>query len=338
MSTVEPWRMPHWLTPVCDDHPVSQPTSTWLPSRIQRCRFGTSPERRARRSTPNATPSSCTNTTPGTSVALAPFVRRLACRATRRSSHESSSMASSALTMVVAIVRPMTITSAVQKPSISTPGRRSSRNRTNRALRMMAPRPSVRTESGTTRKARAGHTTALATPTTNPARTASQNESMENPGRIAASSHSETEVNAVTSRLRQSVSRNDGRAVDGFAGRGVDGAVIVGWPGASGRRSRRSWMTSGSSCSLRRVVVPTAGRSASHHRAARGPCRHHAVRVIRARARSCHGRSGVKRPASMSVARTAVSSTARRSPAPRSRPVRLRGHSRSTCTTLTSVP
>ena len=26
IPSVEPWRMPHWLTPVCDDQPVSQPT------------------------------------------------------------------------------------------------------------------------------------------------------------------------------------------------------------------------------------------------------------------------------------------------------------------------
>ena len=122
MSTVEPCRMPHWLTPVCDDHPVSQPTSTWLPSRIHRCRVGTSPERSARRSTAWATPSSWMNTTPGTSVTSASFDRRRAWRAMRWSSHESSSMASSALTNVVTMTSPMTTHSAVQNPSISTPG------------------------------------------------------------------------------------------------------------------------------------------------------------------------------------------------------------------------
>ena len=45
MSTVEPCRIPHWLTPVCDDHPVSHSTRWWLPSRSQRCRLGTSPDR-----------------------------------------------------------------------------------------------------------------------------------------------------------------------------------------------------------------------------------------------------------------------------------------------------
>ena len=173
MSTVDPCRMPHWLTPVCDDHPVSQPTSTWLPSRIQRCRVGTSPERSARRSTAWATPSSWMNTTPGTSVTTASFDRRRACRATRWSSHELSSMASSALTIVVTITRPTTTPSAVQNPSISTPGSRSSSRNTNRALRTIAPSPSVSTESGTTRNASAGQTTALATPTTKPASNAS---------------------------------------------------------------------------------------------------------------------------------------------------------------------
>ncbi len=43
MSMTEPWRMPHWLTPVCDDHPVSQPISRWLPSRSQRWRVGRRP-------------------------------------------------------------------------------------------------------------------------------------------------------------------------------------------------------------------------------------------------------------------------------------------------------
>ena len=184
MSTVEPCRMPHWLTPVCDDHPVSQPTSTWLPSRIHRCRVGTSPERSARRSTAWATPSSWMNTTPGTSVTTASFDRRRACRATRWSSHESSSMASSALTIVVTITRPTTTHNAVQNPSISTPGSRSSSRNTNSALRTIAPSPSVSTDSGTTRNASAGQTTALAMPTTNPASNASQNESIEKPGRM----------------------------------------------------------------------------------------------------------------------------------------------------------
>ena len=168
MSTVDPCRMPHWLTPVCDDHPVSQPTSTWLPSRIHRCRVGTSPERSARRSTAWATPSSWMNTTPGTSVTLASFERRRACRAMRWSSHELSSTASSALTIVVTITRPMTTHNAVQNPSISTPGSRSSSRNTNSALRMMAPNPRVSTESGTTRNASAGHTTALAMPIDEP--------------------------------------------------------------------------------------------------------------------------------------------------------------------------
>ena len=221
MSTVDPCRMPHWLTPVCDDHPVSQPTSTWLPSRIQRCRVGTSPERSARRSTAWATPSSWMNTTPGTSVTTASFDRRWAWRATRWSSHESSSMASSALTNVVTITRPMTTPNAVQNPSISTPGSRSSSTNTNSALRTMAPSPSVSTDSGTTRNASAGQTTALATPTTNPASNASHNESIEKPGRIAASSHSPSAVTTVTTTVRHRTVRHDGRSAAGRTTRDV---------------------------------------------------------------------------------------------------------------------
>ena len=100
--------------------------------------------------------------------------------------------------MVVTITKPTTTHSAVQNPSISTPGSRSSSKNTNSALRMMAPSPRVSTDSGTTRNANAGHTTALPTPTTNPANNASQNESIENPGKIAASSHSPTAVTTVT--------------------------------------------------------------------------------------------------------------------------------------------
>ena len=76
MSTTEPWRMPHWLTPVCEDHPVSQPISRWVPWRSQRCSVGTSPECSARSSTTSASPSICTKTTPGTSVEAAFPARR----------------------------------------------------------------------------------------------------------------------------------------------------------------------------------------------------------------------------------------------------------------------
>ena len=124
-------------------------------------------------------------------------------------------MASSALTNVVTITRPMTTHSAVQNPSISTPGSRSSSRNTNSALRMIAPSPSVSTDSGTTRNASAGQTTALATPTTNPASNASQNESIEKPGRIAASSHSPSVVTTVTTMVRHRTVRHDGRSAAG---------------------------------------------------------------------------------------------------------------------------
>ena len=116
MSAVEPWRMPHWLTPVCDDQPVSHPTRWWVPVRSQRCNVGTSPERRARSSTTLATPSSWTNTTPGTSVTVASPLRRRARRDLRGSNHESSSRASARDTSVVTAARPTTTATDVQKP------------------------------------------------------------------------------------------------------------------------------------------------------------------------------------------------------------------------------
>ena len=89
---------------------------TWLPSRIQRCRLGTSPDRSARRSTAWATPSSWMNTMPGDigdgrRPSTADGLPRH-----RWSSHASSSMASNALTSVVTMTRPITMTNAVQKP------------------------------------------------------------------------------------------------------------------------------------------------------------------------------------------------------------------------------
>ena len=130
-------------------------------------------------------------------------------------------MASNALTAVVTITRPMTTHSAVQNPSISTPGSRSSSRKTNSALRTMAPSPSVSTESGTTRNASAGQTTALAMPTTNPASNASQNESIEKPGKIAASSASPIVVTTVTTTARHRTVRHDGRSAAGRTTRDV---------------------------------------------------------------------------------------------------------------------
>ena len=67
------------------------------------------------------------------------------------------------------------------------------------------------TESGTTRNASAGQTTALTMPTTNPASRASQNVSIENPGSTAASSQSEKPVTTVTTTVRRTTWRQGGR-------------------------------------------------------------------------------------------------------------------------------
>ncbi len=85
----------------------------------------------------------------------------------------------------------------------------------------MAPSPRVSTESGTTRNASAGQTTALAMPTTNPASKASQNESIENPGKMAASSHSPAVVTTVTTIVRHRTVRHDGRSAAGRTTRDV---------------------------------------------------------------------------------------------------------------------
>ena len=116
MPSVEPWRIPHWLTPVCDDHPVSHPTRRCDPVRSQRSIVGASPERSARRSTASARPSIWTNTMPGTSVGAATLARRRAVPAMRRSNQASSSSASADDTAVAIAARPMTITDGVQNP------------------------------------------------------------------------------------------------------------------------------------------------------------------------------------------------------------------------------
>ncbi len=276
--------MPHWLTPVCDDHPVSQPTSRWLPSRIHRCNVGTSPELIARRSTARATPSSWMNTMPGASLTSASFERRRACRAMRWSNHESSSTASRALTNVVTITSPTTTHNAVQNPSISTPGSTSSSRNTNSALRTIAPSPSVSTDSGTTRNASAGQTTALAMPTTKPASRASHNESIEKPGRMAASNHNPSVVTTVTTMERQRTVRHDGRSAAGRTTREVDAGVI--------RRPQLAGSRTGSLLPSRSPLIVMSRRSKgsrtehgllSSHRASRRPSRHHTLRVIRHR-------------------------------------------------------
>ena len=61
------------------------------------------------------------------------------------------------------------------------------------------------------RNASAGQTTALTTPTTKPASSASTGLSIVNPSRIAARTHSAIAVITVTSRLRQATCRHDGR-------------------------------------------------------------------------------------------------------------------------------
>ena len=121
------------------------------------------------------------------------------------------------------MTRPITIASDGQNPSISTPGSSSRTQPTTTALSTIAPRPSVSTESGTTRNASAGQTTALATPTTNPASSASQNESIANPGSTAASSQRENPVITVTMTVRRSTWRQGGRWRGGRITRGCSG-------------------------------------------------------------------------------------------------------------------
>ena len=120
------------------------------PSRSQRSIVGTSPERRARRSTSSATPSSWTNTMPGTSVAGGRLARRRANAAVRRSNQASSSSAMTRRDQALITASPMTITSAVPKPSSVTPGSWSSTRPTSRASSTIAPMPRVSTEIGTT--------------------------------------------------------------------------------------------------------------------------------------------------------------------------------------------
>ena len=159
MSSTEPWRIPHWLTPVWDDQPVSQRTRRCRPSRSHPSIVGQSPERVARTNTSWATPSSCTNTMPGTSVRAADFARRRATVAVRRSNHTSSSIAISDETIALMTASPITITTAVPKPSTVTPGSSSSTSSTRRASSTIAPMPRVSTEMGTTTIDRSGHTT-----------------------------------------------------------------------------------------------------------------------------------------------------------------------------------
>ena len=207
--------MPHWLTPVCDDQPVSHPMSRCEPSSSQRCRVGASPERSARSSTALARPSSWTKTTPGTSVTVACRRRRRARRAAMWSNHESSSSANAHDTSVVMAARPMTTATLVQKPDSSTPGSRSSSNNTARASRAMAPRPRVSTEIGTTTNASAGQTTALRRPMTKPASNASLGRSIVKPGRIPARSQRATAVTTVTATPRPMTRDHNGRSAAG---------------------------------------------------------------------------------------------------------------------------
>ncbi len=207
--------MPHWLTPVCDDHPVSQPISRWLPSRSQRWRVGTSPERSARSSTGLASPSICTKTTPGTSVSAAIPECRRARRAIDVSNQASSSKARRLDTTVVTAANPSTITSGAHQPSSVTPGSVSSTRVTTIASSTIAPSPSVSTEIGTTMTARAGHTMALTMPITNPARSACHHSSIAKSSSTAASSHNVNAPMTVTRMTRHTTTRREGRSATG---------------------------------------------------------------------------------------------------------------------------
>ena len=256
-----------------------------MPSRSQRCRSGTSPERSARRSTPWATPSSWTNTTPGhvgDGGALGPPAG-LAGDA-RWSSHASSSMREHATTIaVVTTTRPIddrTARSRSRRSRRRAAGR--ARSRRTAALSTIAPSPSVSTESGTTRNASAGQTTALATPTTNPASSASQTESIEKPGQDRGQQPQRDGVNAVTSRLRHSDRpattggpwvRHGRRRRAGTSShamtrpRAAAGGVVRGWHPAAPVRSSVA-------------VRPAAADGPAPSCGSRG-VGHHAVRVIR---------------------------------------------------------
>ena len=163
------------------------------------------------------------NTTPGTSVTTDSFCRRLARRAAWSSNQPSSSAASTVETIVVINARPTAIASAVPKSRTVMPGSASSTSPTISASIKIAPMPSVSTDSGTTIEASAGHTTALSTPTTNPASRASGARSISKPGRIAARNHSETAVNTTTTALRHSTRLGGGRSL----GRTHQMAVVV---------------------------------------------------------------------------------------------------------------
>jgi hypothetical protein len=113
---------------------------------------------------------------------------------------------------VLTTTSPVTTQNAAQNPSTSTPGSTSSTNPTNTAFRTIAPTPSVMTDNGTTTKASAGQMTALATPTTKPASSASSAESMVSPGTIAANSHRLTPVKIVTTAARHSTRPQPGRS------------------------------------------------------------------------------------------------------------------------------
>ena len=172
--------MPHWLTPVWDDHSVRQPSRRWLSTSSQRCNVGTSPDANATRSTGSDSPSTCTNTTPGTSVVVAPR-RRRDWRAMRWSYQESSSRASAVANNVPTTVATIVTSNAAQNPSSRTPGSSFSTTQVRAALTARLAAPSVYTDSGTNTKANAGQTTELKNPTTRPAKRASRNRSISKP-------------------------------------------------------------------------------------------------------------------------------------------------------------
>ena len=143
MSKLLPCRMPGWLAPVCDDRSHSQGTRRWVPDRIQRAIIGMWPLRSARRSVAWASPSISRKITPGTSVRAWSGARRIVRSTTRRWKESSSSIASSADSIVVNAASSSVATIALPSPSTLRPGRILSAASSTAPLRTSAPRPAV---------------------------------------------------------------------------------------------------------------------------------------------------------------------------------------------------
>ena len=227
MSTIEPWRMPHWLTPVCDDQPVSQPTRRCVPSRSQRSSVGTSPERRARSSTTSASAVELHEHEPGHVGG-----RRAAWPAAGRggpscwSNQASSSSASTDETSVVIAARPMTTTSAVQKPVELDAGQPVEHERDEQGVEHDgADAQREHRESARRRTASAGQTTALTQADDEAGEQGVRGRSMSKPSSSQARTHSASAASDGHDERRgrrpgsTAVARAAGRTIASAAGR-----------------------------------------------------------------------------------------------------------------------